>query len=70
MTLPSGARTKNRRTPPRLVGERVHDFVAAALRLGVGLVDVGADVHRDDRVVREVASPVTSWMCARPSGVS
>ena len=30
---------------PRFVGQRMNDLVAAALRFGVGLVDVVPDVH-------------------------
>src|SRR4051812_25777073 len=37
---------------PRLIGERVHDLVAAALRFCVCLVDVVTDVYGHDRVVR------------------
>jgi hypothetical protein len=50
-TLPSGARTKNRRTPPGLLLERVDDLVAALPCFLVSCLDV---VHLDgnDRVFR------------------
>ena len=61
---------------PRLFGERVDDLVPPPLRLLVRLVDVGADVHRDDRVVRrrgvvrdelDGGVAVGRWCSARPT---
>ena len=49
-TLPSGARTKNRRTPHASVRSGVHDLVAALLGVGVGRINV-VDLHRDHRVL-------------------
>src|ERR1700682_6443417 len=37
---------------PGLVRKWVNDLVPTPLRLGVRLINTGADVHRDDRVMR------------------
>jgi hypothetical protein len=37
---------------PRFIGERMYDLVTTLASLGVRLVHVGADVDRDDGILR------------------
>jgi hypothetical protein len=62
--LPSGARTKNLRTP-RLCSQRMNNFEATPLRLLIRRLDVIANMSRDHRGGDSMAR---DWHHSEPLG--